>query len=40
MALELLVVQVSLANYRVSEYRNFREAEIHRAPFLQFFAAV
>lgn len=40
MALELSVIQVSLASYRVLEYRNFREAEIPRAPFLQFFAAM
>jgi len=40
MALELSVVQVSFASYRILEYWNFREAEIHRASFLQFFAAV
>lgn len=36
MALELSVVQVSHANYRVSEYRNFREAKIRRVPFCNF----
>lgn len=37
MALELSVVQVSLASYRVSEYRNFREAEIRPYSFFAFF---